>query len=150
MKPMQWTQSFTLDDLERIGHGTAAQHCGVRFVAMGEDWLEATIPLDSRTMGSDGVLHPGALGILAETIGSVAASLCIDTSRRICVGQVLHVNHPVPVTNGPIRAKTTAVAVLADSHVWNIEMTDPTGATVCVARLTMAILDRPNQQGGRE
>jgi 1,4-dihydroxy-2-naphthoyl-CoA hydrolase len=141
---MRWTRAFTLDDLERIGQGTASQHCGIRFVAIDEEWLEADIPLDSRTMNTDGVIHPGALAILAETIGSVAASLCIDTSRRICVGQILHINHPAPIASGPIRAKASAAAVLPDSHVWNIEMKDPKGATVCVATLTMNILDRPN------
>lgn len=142
---MQWTQSFTVDDLERLSQDTAPHHCGVRFVGMGEDWLEATIPLDSRTAGHDGVLHPGALALLAETIGSVAASLCIDTARRLCVGQILHINHPAPITSGPIYAKASAVAILPDSHVWSIEMKDSRGATVCIASLTMAILDRPNR-----
>jgi 1,4-dihydroxy-2-naphthoyl-CoA hydrolase len=128
--------------LERIGEGTAAQHCGIRFVAMGEDWLEATMPLDSHTRGQDGALHPGALAILAETIGSVAAALCIDTSRRFGVGQVLHINHPAPVASGPIRAKASPVAVLQDSQIWNIEIKDPTASIVCAATLTMAILDR--------
>jgi 1,4-dihydroxy-2-naphthoyl-CoA hydrolase len=139
---VQWTREITLDDLDLIGRDTAAQHCGVRFVGIGEDWLEATIPLDARTMGPDGILHPGALAVLAETIGSVGATLCIDVSKRICVGQILHVNHPAPVTTGPIRAKASAVTVLEDNHVWNVEMTDPAGVTVCVAHLTMAVLDR--------
>jgi 1,4-dihydroxy-2-naphthoyl-CoA hydrolase len=139
---VHWVSKFTLDDLDLISRDTAAQRCGVRFVGMGDDWLEATIPLDSRTMSHDGLLHPGALAVLAETIGSVAATLCIDTSKRICLGQILHINHPAPVTSGPIRARASAVSVLEDNQVWNIEMTDPAGATVCVAHLTMAVLAR--------
>jgi 1,4-dihydroxy-2-naphthoyl-CoA hydrolase len=128
-----------------MGEGTAAQRCGVRFVHIGDDSLEATMPLDSRTMDSGGRFHPGALAVLAETTVSVAANLCVDPPDRICVGQTFHVNHPVPITRGPIRAKATAVAILADRHVWDIEIKDPSDATVCVASLTIAVLDGANQ-----
>jgi 1,4-dihydroxy-2-naphthoyl-CoA hydrolase len=139
---MLWTREFTLDDLNLLGRDTAAERCGVRFETVGDDWLEATMPLDFRTKGMDGAMHPGALAILAETIGSVAATLCIDNRQRICVGQILHVNHSAPITTGPVRAKASAVSILEDGHVWNVEMTDPTRLTVCVARLAMAVLDR--------
>jgi 1,4-dihydroxy-2-naphthoyl-CoA hydrolase len=128
-----WTRTFTVVDLDAIGLQTASQHCGIRYTG---------IALDSRTRNADGTLHPGALGVLAETVGSVAASLCIDTLRRICVGQTLQINHPVPIAQGPIRATASAVAILDDSHVWDIVMRDPADGTVCVAHLTMAILDR--------
>jgi len=136
-----WTRKFNLEDLDAIGEGTASQYFGIRYTAIGEDWIAATIPLDARTRNADGALHPGALGILAETIGSVAASLCI-ASHRICVGQILHINHPTPVTRGPVHATASLVTILDDSHVWNVEMKDSTGAVVGAARLAMAILDR--------
>ena len=137
-----WTRRFDLEDLDAIGEGTASQNFGIRYTAIGEDWITATIPLDTRTRNRDGTLHPGALGILAETVGSVAASLCIDPSRRICVGQILHVNHPALVTTGPVYATASLITILDDSHVWNIEMKDAAGAVVGAARLAMAILDR--------
>jgi uncharacterized protein (TIGR00369 family) len=140
-----WTRTFALEELNAVGRRTASEHCGVHFTGIGDDWIEGTIPLDARTRNMDGSLHPGALGILAETIGSVAATLCIDTSKQICVGQILHINHPAPVTAGPIRARASAIAVLADSHVWDVEMRDPTDTVVGVARLTMAVLDRREQ-----
>ena len=139
---VRWDNTVTLQDLETLSRQTAAQHCGIEFTGIGNDWVEATIPLDARTRDSEGMLHPGALGILAETIGSIAASLCIDNARRICVGQILHVNHPATVGMGPIRAKASAVSILEDRQVWDVEMWDPNGATVCVAHLTMAILER--------
>lgn len=100
------------------------------------------MPLDARTRDAGGTLHPGALAILAETIGSMGASLCIDTSTRTCVGQILHINHPSPVDKGPVHAKASAVFILEDRHLWDIEIKDPSGGVVCVARLAMAILDR--------
>jgi len=136
-----WSRSFTLDQLTAVCRGTAAQHCGVRITAFGDGWLEGTVPLDSRTEGPAGTLHPGALAILAETLGSLAAYLCIDTSRQICVGQVIEVNHPEPIRSGPVRARVSALAILGSRQIWNVEMTDALGAKVCFARLTMAILE---------
>jgi 1,4-dihydroxy-2-naphthoyl-CoA hydrolase len=139
---MLWNRTVTVADLNLANLDTAAENSGIEFVSIGDDWLEATMPLDSRTKGLDGTFHPGALGILAETIGSVAASLCIDAASQICLGQLLHVNHPSPVASGPIRAKVSAVAILADSHLWDIEVKDSKDTTVCVARLTMSIINR--------
>ncbi|MGO9930845.1 MAG: hotdog fold thioesterase [Steroidobacteraceae bacterium] len=140
-----WTRQFTLADLNAIGEHTASENFGIRYTTIGDDWIEAIIPLDERTRHANGTLHPGALGILAETIGSVAASLCIDMSRQICLGQVIHINHPEPIDSGPVLARASPVAILPETHVWNVEIKDPNDTTVCVARLTMAVLERADQ-----
>lgn len=137
-----WSRPITLPILDAIGINSASEHFGIRYTAFGENWIEATIPLDERTRNANGALHTGALGILAETIGSVTASLCIDTSRQIGLGQVLHINHPVAIPSGPILARASPELILPDSHVWNVSMKDPSGVTVSVARLTVVILER--------
>ena len=140
-----WTRPVSLATLDAIGVNSASEFFGIRYTAFGKDWIEATIPLDERTRNANGTLHPGALGMLAETIGSVAASLCIDTSRQVGLGQILHINHPVSITSGPILARASPVLILPDSHVWNISMKDLNGANGSVARLTVVILERSVQ-----
>ena len=140
-----WTRQFTLRDLDAIGENSASENFGIRYTAFGDDWIEATIPLDERTRNANGALHAGALGILAETIGSVAVSLCIDTSRQVGLGQILHINHPVSITSGPILARASAVLILPDTHVWNVSMKDLNGANESVACLTVVILERTDQ-----
>jgi len=137
-----WTRPVSLATLDAIGANSASEFFGICYTAFGNDWIEATIPLDERTRNANGSLHPGALGMLAETIGSVAASLCIDTSRQVGLGQILHINHPVSITSGPILARASPVLILPDSHVWNISMKDLNGANESVARLTVVILER--------
>ncbi len=137
-----WTRQFTLADLDAIGEKTASEHLGIHYTGIGDDWIEATMPLDSRARNADGSMHPGALGILAETIGSVAAVLCIDTSRHICLGQILHINHPVTVMMGPVHAKACAISILDTSHVWDVKIKDHAGSMIGAARLTIAVLDR--------
>ena len=137
-----WIKPFTLDDLDTHDRNSAAAHLGIRFTGFGDDWLEATVPLDARTMAPEGGLHPGALTILAETVGSVAANLCIDASARRCLGQTISLNHPEPVTSGPVRARACPVVMLEHSQTWEIEMRDALGCRVCVSSLTVAVLER--------
>jgi 1,4-dihydroxy-2-naphthoyl-CoA hydrolase len=137
-----WTRQFTLADLDAIGEKTASEHLGIRHTGIGDDWIEATMPLDSRTRSADGSMHPGALGILAETVGSVAAVLCVDSSRHICLGQILQINHPVIVMMGPVHARACAISILDNSHVWDVKMKDHAGSIIGAARLTIAVLDR--------
>ena len=141
-----WIQELTLADLNAIGMHAAPQNFGIHYTAFGEDWIEATIPLDSQTRSADGALHPGALSILAESIGLMAARLCIDISGQICLCQILHINYSGPITSGPIVAKwASPVSIVADRHVWNVEMKSPNDVIVSVARLTIAILKRTKQ-----
>jgi len=142
-----WMESFTVDDLNAASRHTMAEYCGMRFTGFGDGWLEGTVPFDSHTEGMAGVLHPGALAMLAETLGSVAANLCVDRSARVCLGQTLSVNHTEPIGSGPISAKASVVAILNRSQIWDIEITDAGGAKVCVACLTVAVIERAIEPG---
>ena len=144
-----WITPRTLDELNAFERWTAAGGCGIRFTAIGDDWLEATVPLDPRTAAADGTLHAGSLAIVAETVGSIAANLCIDIATHACLGQALDVDHPEPVSAGPVRARATVIALGERTHVWNVDMRDAAGRRVAVARLTMAIVRaRPRINAG--
>ena len=139
-----WLYPVSLGDLDAMNRKTAAEHVGIRFTAFGDNWLEATMPLDARTQSEPGTMHRGALAILAETLGSQAANLCVDQSRQVAVGQILHLNHPVEVTSGPICGRALPLSRNNLSQVWEIDIRDSADARLCVAQLTMAVLDRPS------
>ncbi len=54
----------------------------IRFEHIGDDTLEATMPVDSRTKQPFGLLHGGASVVLAESIGSVAGYLCTEGEQK--------------------------------------------------------------------
>ena len=70
-----------------------AARIGIEFTAMGDDFLEARMPVDHRTHQPLGLLHGGASVTLAETLGSVAATLCVDETKQFCVGLEINANH---------------------------------------------------------
>ena len=61
--------------LENLDVNTAMETLGIRFTAIGDDWLQGTMPVDHRTHQPFGLLHGGASVLLAETLGSSAAML---------------------------------------------------------------------------
>jgi 1,4-dihydroxy-2-naphthoyl-CoA hydrolase len=139
---MIWSRSFTLDDLAAIGRGTTDEHIGLSVTAYGDDWLEGTVAVDSRTRGETGALHPGTLAILAETLGSIGANLCVDQATHYCLGQILEVHHPLPVERGPVCGRASPLLITPHSQIWQVDVRDGAGVRVSVSQLTMIVLER--------
>src|SRR5690606_12914591 len=68
---MVFLSSPSLIELNAFRKNTMVDHLGIEFTAVGEDYLEATMPVDHRTKQPMGLLHGGANVALAETMGSV-------------------------------------------------------------------------------
>ncbi len=79
---MIWKREVTLDALNAMGEGNMVGLLDIRFEHIGDDTLEATMPVDHRTKQPFGLLHGGASVVLAESIGSVAGYLCTQGSKR--------------------------------------------------------------------
>jgi len=77
-----WKTPVDLEILNQLGHGTLVEALGIVFTEVGEDYLEARMPVDHRTRQPVGILHGGASAALAETLGSVASVLCVDDMTR--------------------------------------------------------------------
>lgn len=66
----------------QIVEGQMARHLGIEITAVGPDSMTATMPVDHRTIQRIGILHGGASLALAETVGSIAASYCVDREKQ--------------------------------------------------------------------
>ncbi|MBS1574338.1 MAG: hotdog fold thioesterase [Bacteroidetes bacterium] len=133
---------FTLEELTGMSAGTMADYIGIEWEEIGENFLKAKMPVDHRTKQPYGLMHGGASCVLAETIGSVASSLVIDTSRNYCVGLEINANHIRSAKSGFVTGIAVPLHIGASTHVWDIKIYDERGKLVCVSRLTVAILKR--------
>lgn len=136
-------QKTGLEELNSLSVNTMAEALGMVFTDIGDDFLKATMPVDNNTRQPYGLLHGGASAALAETLGSVAASLCIDRERFICVGLEINCNHVRGKKDGVVTGTATPLHIGASTHVWDIKIHDERQKLVCVSRLTMAILKKP-------
>jgi 1,4-dihydroxy-2-naphthoyl-CoA hydrolase len=137
-------KDVTIQEIEQanLNSQTMGTHLGMNFVEIGYDFLTMSMPVDDRTKQPYGLLHGGASCALAETVGSIASALVIDTAKQICVGLEINANHLRGVREGFIYAKASRIHLGASTHVWDIKITDDNGKLVCVSRLTVAILPK--------
>ncbi|GHD90977.1 1,4-dihydroxy-2-naphthoyl-CoA hydrolase [Pseudocitrobacter sp. RIT415] len=136
---MIWRRQTTLDALNAMNEGTMMALLDIRYVALTDDALEATMPVDHRTHQPFGLLHGGASVVLAETLGSVAGYLCTEGDQKV-VGLEVNANHIRAVRSGRVRGVCKAIHTGRRSQVWQIEIFDEEGRLCCTSRLTTAVV----------
>ncbi len=127
---------------QNLNAANMASALGMQFIELGADYLKMSMPVDERTKQPYGLLHGGASCALAETVGSVASALVIDTGKQICVGLEINANHLRAVRNGLVIATATRLHLGSSTHVWDIKIYDEGKKLVCISRLTVAILQK--------
>lgn len=135
-----WKTDFTPVDLNNGQGNTMADHIGIEFIEVGEDYLVARMPVDNRTKQPAGLLHGGASVVLAETIGSVAAHLVIDLDSYYAVGLDINANHLRSATSGYVKGIAKPVHIGGSTQVWEIKIYNEHEQLTCISRLTMAVL----------
>jgi 1,4-dihydroxy-2-naphthoyl-CoA hydrolase len=137
-----WFQPYTLEETRKRGDGTMVEHIGIVVTELGDDFLSGTMPVDHRTVQPMGILHGGASVALAETLGSLAASLVVDPQKHYCVGLDINANHIRAVRSGLVKGTVRPVHLGSSTQVWSIEIKNEEGQLVCLSRLTMAVLNK--------
>ena len=119
---------------------TIGEVLGIEFTEIGDDFLKGTMPVDQRTHQPMGILHGGASVVLAESLGSMAANLVVDTGKHYCVGLDINANHLRSVRTGIVTGVARPIHLGRTTQVWEIKITDENDKPVCISRLTMAVL----------
>jgi len=130
----------SLEEINRGSANCAVGLLGIEITEQGEDFLRGTMPVDARTKQPFGLLHGGASVLLAETLASLAANLCLeDRAREQAVGIEINANHLRAMTEGTVTGTARPVNVGRSIQVWDIRIEDERARPVCVSRLTLAI-----------
>lgn len=129
-----------LDSLTSLQSGTMVDHLGIEIVGITDNSITARMPVDCRTLQPHGRLHGGASVALAETVGSIAANLTLDSSEKVGVGLEINANHVRPVMAGYVFGTATPEALGRTTQIWSIRITDETDRLVCISRFTVAVI----------
>lgn len=135
-----------LASLTAIGTRSMPGFLGIEFVAVGDDWISARMPVNDRTKQPYGRLHGGASVVLAETLASVAAAMTVDPAQFAAVGMEINANHLRPAGDGHVTATARPESIGRTTQVWSIRIEDEQGRPVCISRMTAAII--PTLRGG--
>lgn len=136
-----WRIKPSLDEINAMSRNTMVEHLGIVVTAIGDDYIEARMPVDKRTHQPMGLLHGGASVVLAETLGSFAGYLCVNPAEKACVGLEINANHIRSVREGFVVGRATPRHIGKTTQVWDITITTEDAKLVCVSRLTIQVLD---------
>ena len=137
-----WHQEPNLTDINLLNNQTLGQALGIVFTEYGAKQLTATMPVDERTKQPFGLLHGGANVALAETLGSVASLLVVNSEVFIGVGVEINANHIKAVFQGIVKGVCTPLNISGKNHVWDIKIYNEANELTCVSRFTCTIVPK--------
>ena len=114
----------------------------IEYIDAGEDFLTAIMPVNSRVYQPMGLLHGGATVALAESVGSAASLLFINTEKQEVRGIEISANHLKSKREGMVFCTAKIIHQGRSIHLWEIKITDEQGKLISLCKLTNMILPR--------
>ena len=136
------SKNITLNEVNSFSQNTLLSHLNIEFINIGNDYLEAKMPVNHKTTQPMGILHGGATVALAESIGSVGSNMLIDVKTEYAVGLTINANHVGSVRANYVIGKGTIIHKGRSTHVWNIEVRDNNEKLISICRLTVMIVKK--------
>ena len=135
-------QQYILEQCNKISKNTLMETLEISYSDVGEDYLIAKMPVTPRVHQPDGVLHGGAMVALAESVGSAASHVFLDTDKFYIRGLEIAANHVKSVKDGFVYAKAEFIHKGRTTQLWNIKITDEQQNLISVVKLTTIALPR--------
>ncbi|WP_458626348.1 PaaI family thioesterase [Winogradskyella sp. PC D3.3] len=139
---MQMTKEDFLAKANAASKNTLMETLDIEMVDFGDDFLVARMPVTSKVYQPDGVLHGGATAALAESVGSFASHIFIDTEDMFVRGLEITANHLKSVTEGYIYAKATFLHKGRTTQLLDIRVTDEADNLISICRLSTISLPK--------
>jgi uncharacterized protein (TIGR00369 family) len=131
-----------LAKLNAIVPNTLLATLQISYTDVGEDFLTAKMPVNPSVHQPQGLLHGGATVALAETVGSTASHLFIDTSQYKVKGLEISANHLKSKKEGEVFATARPIHKGRTTHLWEIRVEDEEGKLISLCKLTTIVLEK--------
>ena len=132
----------TLLTLNSFNKNTLMETLKIGFVDVGVDFVTAKMPVNSAVHQPYGILHGGATAALAETVGSCASALFVDTKTKIIKGIELSVNHLKSKKEGTVFGIAKPIHKGRTTHLWEIKVVDENEQLISICKITNIVLDK--------
>ena len=103
------TKEELLELSKKVCKNTLMETLEIEFTEIGDDYLISKMPVNSKVHQPDGVLHGGASVALAESVGSMASYVFLDTDSFFVRGIEISANHLKSIKEGWVFAKATFI-----------------------------------------
>jgi len=139
---MSFDKERVLKMCNDFAQNTLMQTLEITYTNAGEDFLEATMPVNSRVHQPMGLLHGGATVALAESVGSAASLMLVNPEIQEVRGIEISANHLRSKRDGVVTGTARIVHQGRSLHLWEVRVTDERGKLISLCKITNMVLPR--------
>ncbi|RTY97348.1 PaaI family thioesterase [Flavobacterium sp. RSP49] len=139
---MTFDKEKILQYCNHVSKNTLMQTLNIEYTDAGEDFLVATMPVNPSVHQPMGLLHGGASVALAESVGSAASMLYVNSELSEVRGIEISANHLKAKRDGIVTATARIVHKGRSIHLWEIRITDENNILISLCKLTNMILPK--------
>lgn len=139
---MKLSREAVLKQANEACKNTLMETLEIEVVDFGDDFLVARMPVTSKVHQPDGVLHGGATAALAESVGSFASHIFIDTETFFVRGIEISANHLKSIRSGFVYAKATFLHKGRTTQLLDIKVTDEDNNLISICKLSTIALPK--------
>lgn len=143
---MTFDKDKILNYCNHISENTLMRTLNITYTDAGEDFLVATMPVNPSVHQPMGLLHGGASVALAESVGSAASMLYINSEVSEVRGIEIAANHLKAKRDGLVTATARIVHKGRSIHLWEIRITDENDNLVSLCKLTNMVLPKRKRE----
>lgn len=125
-----------------FSRNTLMQTLNIEFIDAGEGFLVAKMPVNSVVHQPMGLLHGGASVALAESVGSAASLMCVNSDHSEIRGIEISANHLRAKKEGFVIGTARIIHKGGSIHLWEIRITDEQDNLISLCKLTNMVLPK--------
>ena len=139
---MTFDKEKILHYCNKVSKNTLMQTLNIEYIDAGPDYLVASMPVNSSVHQPMGLLHGGATVALAESVGSAASMLFVNSEVSEVRGIEIAANHLKAKRDGIVTATARIVHKGRSIHLWEIRVVDENNHLISLCKLTNMVLPK--------
>lgn len=143
---MTFDKERILNYCNEVSKNTLMETLNIEYIDAGEGFLVARMPVNPTVHQPMGLLHGGASVALAESVGSAASFLYVNTQLSEVRGIEISANHLKAKRNGIVTATARIIHQGKSIHLWEIRITDENENLISICKLTNMILPKRKKE----
>lgn len=144
---MEFSSEEIVSQINSTRAGSVWEVLDITLLEAQKEKVVARMPIGPNHRQQLGYLHGGISITLAESLASLGSVLNIDASRQMAFGLEINASHLRSKRDGVLTGTATPIRLGRTAHVWDVRITDEDERLICISRCTIAIVDRPPENG---
>lgn len=142
-----WQKEFTLEYLNDLCKDSMISNMEIEFIEKGDDYLKARMPVTHKISQPLGLLHGGASAALAESVASLAGSMC-TLKGFVTLGLDLNCSHVKSAKIGDVViAIAKPIHIGGKIQVWQIDIIrEQDQCLICSAKISLYVAKKPQNK----